>query len=36
MTYTIAECDIELRSHETAADKLVSEDYMEYATGGIG
>ena len=34
MTYTIAECDIELRSHDTAADKLVSKDYMEYATGG--
>ena len=34
MTYTIAECDRELRSHDTAADKLVSKDYMEYATGG--
>ena len=32
--YTIASCDKELRSHDTAADKLVSKDYMEYATGG--
>ena len=34
MTYTIKECDIELRSRDTAADQLVSKDYMEYATGG--
>lgn len=34
MTYTIKECDIELRSHDTAADQLVSKDYMEYATSG--
>ena len=34
MTYTIKECDIELRSHDTAADQLVSKDYMNYATGG--
>lgn len=34
MTYTIAECDRELRSRDTADDQLVSKDYMEYATGG--
>ena len=32
--YTIASCDKELRSRDTAADQLVSKDYMEYATGG--
>ena len=34
MTYTIASCDKELRSRDTAADQLVSKDYMEYATNG--
>lgn len=34
MTYTIASCDKELRSRDTAADQLVSKDYIEYATGG--
>lgn len=34
MTYTIAECDRELRSRDTADDQLVSKDYMNYATGG--
>ena len=29
MTYKIAECDKELRSHDTAADKLVSKDSMD-------
>lgn len=32
--YTIASCDKELRSRDTAADQLVSKDYMEYATNG--
>ena len=32
--YTIASCDKELRSRDTADDQLVSKDYMEYATGG--
>lgn len=32
--YTIASCDRELRSRDTAADQLVSKDYMEYATNG--
>ena len=32
--YTIASCDKELRSRDTAADQLVSKDYMEYATSG--
>lgn len=32
--YTIASCDKELRSCDTAADQLVSKDYMNYATGG--
>lgn len=32
--YTIASCDKELRSRDTAADQLVSKDYMNYATGG--
>lgn len=32
--YTIASCDKELRSRDTAADQLVSKDYMEYATDG--
>ena len=31
--YTIASCDRELRSRDTADDQLVSKDYMEYATG---
>ena len=34
MIYTIASCDKELRSRDTAADQLVSKDYMEYATNG--
>lgn len=34
MTYTIASCDKELRSCDTAADQIVSKDYMAYATGG--
>ena len=34
MTYTIASCDKELRSRDTADDQLVSKDYMEYATNG--
>lgn len=34
MTYTIASCDKELRSRDTAADQLVSKDYMNYATDG--
>lgn len=32
--YTIASCDKELRSRDTADDQLVSKDYMTYATGG--
>ena len=32
--YTIASCDKELRSRDTAADQLVSKDYMNYATDG--
>lgn len=32
--YTIASCDKELRSRDTAADQLVSKDYMEFATNG--
>lgn len=32
--YTIASCDKELRSRDTAADQLVSKDYMNYATNG--
>ena len=34
MTYTIAECDKELRSHDTAASQFISETFMKYATGG--
>ncbi len=32
--YTIASCDKELRSRDTAADQIVSKDYMMYATSG--
>lgn len=34
MTYTIASCDKELRSRDTATDQFVSKDYMAYVTGG--
>ena len=34
MTYTIAECDRELRSRDTAASQFTSETFMKYATGG--
>lgn len=34
MTYTIAECDRELRSRDTAASLFISETFMKYATGG--
>lgn len=32
--YTIASCDKELRSRDTASDRRLSLDYMEYATNG--
>ena len=34
MTYTIAECDRELRSHDTADDQRLSIDYVFLATNG--
>lgn len=34
MTYTIASCDKELRSRDTAASQFISETFMKYATGG--
>lgn len=36
MTYTIAECDRELRSRDTAASQFISETFMKYATGSNG
>ena len=32
--YTIASCDKELRSRDTAASQFISETFMKYATGG--
>ena len=34
MVYTIASCDKELRSRDTAASQFISETFMKYATGG--
>lgn len=34
--YTIAECDRELRSCDTAASQFISETFMKYATGSNG
>lgn len=34
MTYTIAECDRELRSRDLAASPFISETFMKYATNG--